>query len=139
MDIFNVRVYGLMINENKEILLCNESYKGLQFTKFPGGGLEFGEGLLDCLKREFIEETGCEIEVESHFYTTDFFQASVFNSKQQLISVYYTVKSKGFSIPQHSEDTPFFFWKSMKDLTAEDVTFPVDKLVAEKLIKIHSQ
>lgn len=138
MNIFNVRVYGLMINESKEILLCNESYKGIQFTKFPGGGLEFGEGLLDCLKREFIEETGIEVEIESHFYTTDFFQASVFNPKHQLISIYYKVKSQGFSIPEYSEGSPFFFWKSMRELTSEEVTFPVDRLVVEKLLKMQT-
>jgi len=43
-------------------------------TKFPGGGLQFGEGTIDCIKREFREELGCEIGVLKHFYTTDYFQ-----------------------------------------------------------------
>ena len=32
-------------------------------TKFPGGGMEFGEGTIDCIKRECMEEFGEEVEV----------------------------------------------------------------------------
>jgi ADP-ribose pyrophosphatase YjhB (NUDIX family) len=75
---FNIRVYGLLINHNQEILLSDEELNGKRFTKFPGGGLEFGEGLLEGLKREFMEECNMEIEINSHFYTTDFFVQSIF-------------------------------------------------------------
>jgi len=47
---FNVRVYGLLINDRQEILISDEQEYGIQFTKFPGGGLEYGEGLTDGLK-----------------------------------------------------------------------------------------
>ena len=53
MQRFNIRVYGICINERQEVLLSDESYRDLHFTKFPGGGLGFGEGTIDCLKREF--------------------------------------------------------------------------------------
>ena len=68
-----VRVYGIWINDDSQILLSDEYYDGAYFTKFPGGGLELGEGVLDCLKREWKEELGVEIENIRHFYTTDFF------------------------------------------------------------------
>src|SRR4051812_14246959 len=89
---FNVRVYGLLINDNEQILISDEQEYGMQFTKFPGGGLEFGEGLLEGLKREFVEECNAEVEVLRHFYTTDFFVKSAFNDSQ-VISVYYMVKN----------------------------------------------
>src|SRR3984893_16940171 len=89
---FNVRVYGLLINDNNEILISDEQEYGMRFTKFPGGGLEFGEGLIDGLKREFVEECYVEVEVVSNFYTTDFFVKSAFNSSQ-VINVYYLVKN----------------------------------------------
>src|ERR1700712_2769712 len=92
MSKFNVRVYGLLINDNDEVLISDEQEYGMCFTKFPGGGLEYGEGLIDGLKREFIEECDTEIEVISHFYTTDFFIKSAFNDTQ-VISVYYLVKN----------------------------------------------
>src|ERR1700744_4232671 len=92
MHPFNVRVYGLLINADNEILISDEQEYGMQFTKFPGGGLEYGEGLVEGLKREFIEECNADIEVISHFYTTDFFVKSAFNDSQ-IISVYYLVKN----------------------------------------------
>src|SRR3954471_3109968 len=86
---FNIRVYGILIGENKQVLVSDEFIRGDYFTKFPGGGLEFGEGTRDCLKREFKEETGLAITVGEHIYTTDYYQVSAFNKKDQIISIYY--------------------------------------------------
>jgi ADP-ribose pyrophosphatase YjhB (NUDIX family) len=91
---FNVRVYGLLQFENK-ILLADEIIKGMYITKFPGGGLEFGEGTIDCLKREFLEELNQPIKNIRHFYTTDFFQVSAFNPNHQIISIYYLAEPLG--------------------------------------------
>src|ERR1051326_3895102 len=93
-NVFNVRVYGICFNEKQEILIADELIKGRPITKFPGGGLEFGEGTVDCVKREFIEETGQQVEVLRHFYTTDFFVESAFRKGSQVISIYYLVKLK---------------------------------------------
>jgi ADP-ribose pyrophosphatase YjhB (NUDIX family) len=76
MGQFNIRVYGILINEQKQLLVSDEFIRGGYYTKFPGGGLEFGEGTRDCLKREFIEELNLKIEVLDHLYTTDFYQES---------------------------------------------------------------
>ena len=56
MSRFNIRVYGILINDNKQVLVADEYIRGGMYTKFPGGGLEFGEGTRDCLKRELKEE-----------------------------------------------------------------------------------
>ena len=34
---FNVRVYGLLINADDEILISDEQEYGMRFSKFPGG------------------------------------------------------------------------------------------------------
>src|ERR1700685_1992338 len=88
---FNVRVYGLLIQEGK-VLVSDELIHNKYITKFPGGGLEFGEGTIDAIKREMMEETNTPVEVLEHFYTTDFFQVSAFNPHAQVISIYYTLK-----------------------------------------------
>src|SRR6266480_5006226 len=86
---FNIRVYGILINEQQQVLVSDEFIRNNYYTKFPGGGLEFGEGTRDCLKREFMEEMDLRVEIGAHLYTTDFFQISAFNPGHQIISIYY--------------------------------------------------
>ena len=141
---FNVRVYGLLINDNNEILISDEQEYGMRFTKFPGGGLEYGEGLTDGLKREFMEECFAEIDVLHHFYTTDFFVKSAFNDSQ-IISVYYlvknvneldlSIKTKVFDFDGEGEVLQAFRWLKLDTLSADDFTFPIDKYVAKLLIE----
>ena len=66
MALFNVRVYGILIDEKNRLLVSDEFIRGEYFTKLPGGGLEFGEGTRDGLQREFLEETGLQVSVGSH-------------------------------------------------------------------------
>ena len=139
---FNVRVYGILINANGQILLSDEEEYGFRFSKFPGGGLEYGEGLIDALKREFVEECDAEIDVVEHFYTTDFFIKSVFNDSQ-VISVYYIVNAKAelflnfkeavFDFDSEGDILQAFRWKNIKELNPSDVTFPTDQKVVELL------
>ena len=140
---FTVRVYGIILNDREEILLSDESYMGYLFTKLPGGGLEYGEGTLDCLKRELREETGCDIEVLQHLYTTDFFQESKFFPGMQVISIYYLarftekpafpVSEKPYNFPGKAERGQSFRWVPLSELTPEDVTLPIDKKVVEMI------
>src|SRR5687768_5937786 len=88
---FNVRVYGILINEKKQVLVCDELIKGKKYTKFPGGGLEHGEGTRDCLVREFMEEMNLKVEVLEHIYTIDYYQQSAFFPDHQIISIFYRV------------------------------------------------
>jgi len=143
MSYFNVRVYGLLVNDQNEVLVSDEQESGFRFSKFPGGGLEFGEGLIDGLKREFIEECQAEIEVLSHFYTTDFYEKSSFNDSQ-VISVYYLVKEKTplqltfktkiFDFDGEGDVLQSFRWVAINDLDIKEITFRTDKTVA-KLLK----
>jgi 8-oxo-dGTP diphosphatase len=143
-NFFNVRVYGLLINAGNQVLISDEQEYGVRMIKFPGGGLEFGEGLLDGLKREFIEECDTEIEIISHFYTTDFYVKSVFNNSQ-IISVYYLVKSTSehkfttktsvFDFDGDGDVLQSFRWVNLADIQVSDFTFPTDQYVADLLIK----
>lgn len=139
MNQFTIRVYGIWINNRHQILLSDERIGDFQFTKFPGGGLEFGEGIKDCLKREWNEELGVDIEVLNHIYTTDFFQSSAFDSFVQVISVYYKVKpieefrlvtsGKPFNFSYKSSQEESFRWEDLANVFEEHLTFPIDKKV----------
>ncbi len=85
---FNVRVYGLCFYGEK-FLALKEMYAGTELLKLPGGGLEFGEGLIECLEREMKEELNLEIHSTEHFYTQEGFVVSRFNEKEQLLTIYY--------------------------------------------------
>jgi 8-oxo-dGTP diphosphatase len=143
MSYFNVRVYGLLINSANQLLVSDEQSGGRSFSKFPGGGVEYGEGLIDALKREFMEECEAEIEVISHFYTTDFFEKSSFNDSQ-IISIYYLVREAGplklnykTKVFDFDPDTlQSFRWISLDELTEEDVTFRTDKTAVSLLLSL---
>lgn len=144
-----LRVYGILTDENKRVLLSDEFIRGDYFTKFPGGGLELGEGTRDCVKREFKEETGLDVIVGDHIYTTDYFQQSAFNPIDQIISIYYfvstnddlkniTVKTKPFDFLPHQVadikgQSEVLRWIEWNDFNEDAVSLPIDKIVVRKL------
>ena len=140
---FNIRVYGLVINPEKEILLTDEYRLEQYMTKFPGGGLEKGEGTVDCLRREFMEEMQQKIHSISHYYTTDFYQKGWFYENMQLISIYYKVQlerpeqlpksKKKFDFNTKNENPQSFRWASIKNLNEDELTFPIDRVVLKML------
>jgi 8-oxo-dGTP pyrophosphatase MutT (NUDIX family) len=150
MPQLNLRVYGILINSKNELLVSDEYIRGAYFTKFPGGGLEYGEGTRDCLKREFMEEMNLNIEVGDHIYTTDFFQLSAFKAGDQIISIYYFVKpleditvplrDKLFDFDEaqmklyevHKEIETFRFIP-LDEVSEESVSLPIDQLVVRML------
>jgi len=140
VDKFNIRVYGICCDGNN-VLLVHENLNGFEFTKFPGGGLEFGEGIKDALVREIKEELNLDCTIKTHFYTTDFFQRSAFKSNEQLIAVYYfidipdinSIYTFPLQLNQSHNHQLRFFWQAISELNDTMLTFPVDKLIIEKL------
>ena len=149
MALFNVRVYGILIDDQERLLVSDEFIRGAYITKLPGGGLEIGEGTREGLTREFMEETGLSVKVGEHFYTTDFFQISAFNNTDQIISIYYRVFSDQTPTLK-TKTTPFDFlpeqvseahgtaevlrWIPLNSLKEEDMTLPIDKVAIRMLL-----
>jgi ADP-ribose pyrophosphatase YjhB (NUDIX family) len=147
MHRFNIRVYGILLNEQQQVLVSDELIRGSYITKFPGGGLEFGEGTRDCLQREFLEEMNLKVEIKDHLYTTDFFQLSAFNPGHQIISIYYLanalekiktpLRNKPFDFDEQqmkiyeaTKETETFRFIDWNDFSADCLTLPIDKIVA---------
>jgi ADP-ribose pyrophosphatase YjhB (NUDIX family) len=144
---FNIRVYGLLIEpETRKLLVCDEVRFGKKFTKFPGGGLELGEGILDGLRREWLEETGLDIQNPRLFYVNDFLQVSAFSSQDQIISIYYLIdcnylgklklKNNRFDFDLVQEGEILFRLVEMEAPLLEEMSFPIDKIVVEKLMRL---
>lgn len=147
---FNIRVYGIVINEHNQVLVSDEYIRGDYITKFPGGGLEFGEGTRDCLKREFMEEMTLDVRIGDHLYTTDYFQMSAFNPQHQIISIYYyahpleaikvPLRTKPFDFDEQQlavyaekKETETFRFINWDEFSEASVHLPIDKVVAKML------
>jgi len=145
---FNIRVYGILINNYNQVLVSDEFIRGNFFTKFPGGGLELGEGTRACLIREFKEETGLDVTIGEHIYTTDFFQISAFNLQDQIISIYYYVQASDVTnlktsnklfdfLPEQIADkttcAESFRWIDLIDLNESNLSLPIDKIVVNMI------
>ncbi len=143
-----VRVYGILMNEKKQVLVSDEYIRGDYYTKFPGGGLEIGEGTRDCLKREFMEEMNLKVSIGDHLYTTDFFQISAFNNAHQILSIYYeAIALEPIKVPLKSKEFDFdeqqlqvyektrqiesFRLVDWEHFSSQQLTLPIDKIVAD--------
>ncbi|SEL05847.1 NUDIX domain-containing protein [Parapedobacter koreensis] len=143
MNNFSIRVYGILINGKQEVLISDEREYGMEFSKFAGGGLEYGEGLLEGLSREFMEECGTNIEILRHIHTTDVFFKSAF-SDSQVIGVYYLVRNlapfvcrfseKRFDFEAGKEPDQVFRWVPLAELKAADLTFEMDRAAWQVLV-----
>lgn len=151
MALFNVRVYGILLDAENRLLVSDEFIRGNYITKLPGGGLEIGEGTREGLTREFMEEANIEVNVGDHFYTTDFFQISAFNHKDQIIAIYYLVytadtaliqtKEKAFDfLPEQVADNngtaEHLRWIPLNAISEDSMTLPIDKVAVQMLIEL---
>ena len=143
IDTFTIRVYALIFRDRYHVLLSDEYIRDMKMTKFPGGGLHLGEGPVECLEREALEEFGQEVEIISHYYTTDHFQKALFFDHAQLISIYYKARFKrppgfrisdtAFDFPQMVNGSQSFRWVDLRKYDKDNLTFPIDRLVYEQL------
>lgn len=128
----NIRVYAIYLNENYELMALDEGYAGEKLVKLPGGGLEFGEGTLDCLHREFAEELNLKIKVLEHFYTQEDFLVSRFRENEQLLTIYYMVEILNLNeLKILDESIEKVKWISLQE--ENPLPLPIDKIVFEKL------
>lgn len=87
---FNLRAYGVARHMGR-VLVAEEPFQGSFVTKFPGGGVAFGEGPEDTLAREFREELDQSVQNLGHLYTTGHFVPSLRGPEEQLVAIYYAV------------------------------------------------
>lgn len=138
----SIRVYGIWINDIDQVFLTDEYLDNRYITKFPGGGLEFGESIIECLKREWKEELNVEIDVLEHFYTTDFMQISIFNPNVQVISIYFLVKplnkinnikNKRFDFDILENGSQIFRLENLSEISIDHITLPTDQMALSLL------
>lgn len=113
-----VRVCGICV-ENNKILLINHSglNESNEFWSPPGGGLQFGETIEECLKREFLEETNTIVSVGNLLKVREFM-----NLPLHAIEIYYVVKiesgevKKGFDPEMNEQIIKDIQWLSFEEV-----------------------
>jgi len=86
----NVRPTGILI-ENDRILLIKQYVTAARGWSLPGGKLEFGETLEQCLIREMKEETGLEVKVKELLYITDRF----YDAERHIVHISFLIERAG--------------------------------------------
>jgi len=84
-----LRVACLLIEDGK-ILLARHKRGEKEYWTLPGGGLEKGERIGDCLKREIWEESGLEIEVKEVLFVFD-----VIEPERQVVTIVFRARKSG--------------------------------------------
>ena len=147
---FNVRVYFLLVagaseaslgqgvaglTAEDEVLVSDEVIAGRNCTKWPGGGLEFGEGPRDCALREAREELGQDIVLGPLVHATGTFVRSAWRPEEQVLCHYYLARldePPGFPItevpfPADASIVQSFRWVRLADFDGSALTFATDR------------
>tara|TARA_B100001059_G_scaffold60093_3_gene55625 strand:- start:20997 stop:21449 length:453 start_codon:yes stop_codon:yes gene_type:complete len=145
MKLRTSRVYGFLINNSKQVLVSAERFNGIPLIKFPGGGVEWGEGLQEALIREFKEELKISIGVKENIYFNDFPVESVIDKRYQVQAFFYHVEplepmrfSTVLSLKPPEKNTENFIWVDLKNLNEELFTYEIEK-EAVKALRIYAK
>lgn len=151
---FNVRVYFFLVSRRGPggkstpfegvdcILVSEEHISGRHCTKWPGGGLEFGEGPMECAQREAQEELGQDIALGPLVHATGSFVRSAWRPQEQVLCHYYLARLCG---PQEFETTEGavdwnagheqrFRWSPVQGFNPEQLTFSTDRAAWNALL-----
>jgi len=124
----------IIINKDKKILFGKRTYNPIGWS-VPGGHLEYGETLVDCAKRETMEEVGIEIENVKPITLSE----NIFPDKNlHSVSIFCFATLKNNQEPKNMEPDKCGGWEwfNIKDLPA-NLSFNYSPIIngGEKLIE----
>lgn len=126
-----LRACGLLVEDEKILLIA---HKGLSDAALmwlpPGGGVAYGERAEECLKREFREETGLEIEVGEFLFIHEFIREPL-----HAVEIFFRVYKKSGGLKLGSDPELKKDDQIMKDIRWMDKK-SIQKLAAEEKHKI---
>lgn len=112
-----VRVGAVIIND-KSVLLIEHLKDGKKYWLVPGGGVKFGENLIEALERELKEELSINIHVNDLLFSSDSISK---NENRHILNLYFSCRHE-FGNMQLGEDERlnnfgYFSADSLKDMT----------------------
>jgi 8-oxo-dGTP diphosphatase len=116
-----LRACGILVIDDRLLMINQRSLVNGDFWSPPGGGVEFGETAKGCLKREFLEETGLEIEVSGFLFACEFIDLPL-----HAVELFFRVIQTGGMLrtgfdpeiksgEQLIQETKFLSWEEIKD------------------------
>ena len=120
---FRVGAYGLLI-EDSRLLVTRTRTRSRILNNFPGGALELGEGALQALGREFIEETGLIIRPLGLLHASEGYHRSADYPENQLVKLYWRVERAGgeLRLAGNGDDVVGCFWAPLSELHSIGLT-----------------
>jgi len=112
---FVIRCRAIILHEGKLLLVRHQHDKS--YAVLPGGHLEFGEGVKECLRREIIEELGVEPKIGRLLYVNTFVDT---NNKQPLEFFFEVLNGEEYKnceslVRSHAHELSEILWASPSD------------------------
>lgn len=105
---------GVVFNTQNQVLLLSRTDNGITTYHLPKGTLEPGEGLEDCAKREILEESGADVELNSYLGSL----SAEFKFKNQFFNKtthYYAAKLKLSNLKEMDNEHSSRQWVSVDE------------------------
>jgi 8-oxo-dGTP pyrophosphatase MutT (NUDIX family) len=120
---FRVGAYGLLVEEGRILITKTRTRTGV-LHNFPGGALELGEGALEALQREFLEETGLRVRPRALAHASEAFYRSRDYPENQLVKLYWLVARDGGDLRAegNGDDVVGCFWSPLEALEEAGLT-----------------
>ncbi|MBU7585663.1 MAG: 8-oxo-dGTP diphosphatase MutT [Nostoc sp. TH1S01] len=113
------KIIGVAViwNDQQQILIDRRRQQGAMggLWEFPGGKIEPGETIEECIRREIAEELGIEIVVKEHLITID----HTYTHLRVTLTVHHCHLLSGIPQPLECEEVR---WVSLNEL--ENYAFP---------------
>ena len=72
---YGISAGAILIDEQERLLLVHHFKEGeYNFWVPPGGSLEGNESIYDCARREVLEETGLQVDLDQIMYIQEFWE-----------------------------------------------------------------
>jgi 8-oxo-dGTP diphosphatase len=118
-----VRACGICVSENGLLMVNHHGITPSNFWAPPGGGVEFGNTIAETLKREFLEETGLEIEAGRFLFGCEYIHDPI-----HAIEVFYEVRPIGGKLKRGKDpeiqiitEVRYMSFREVKELPVKEV------------------
>ena len=123
---------AVIVNQEGRILILREAATygdGTQRGRYhmPGGRVEVGENFEDALRREIMEETGLEVDIEYPIYVGEW-RPVIRDVPHQIVATFMVCKPKSNKITLSTEHDDYK-WIIPSERANYDLMDPEDKVI----------